>query len=147
MSFSDNVKLIGDLTIQIIDANGVVKDTREIHNMVVDTGKNLIAGLIAGGSTKATYVALGSSNVAAAADQTTLDAEMGGTRRVFNSEASVLNVATFVTTYPTGTSGVYREAGLFTASTGGIMMCRTAFNAITKTTSDNLVITWNVRVN
>jgi hypothetical protein len=143
----DTIKVTGDLLIQVTNAAGEVIDSRDIRNMIVDTGRNMLAGLLAGDTVKPTHIALGSNNQASAIGQTGLITETAGTRRAFNSAASVGNVATFVTTYPIGSSGTYREAGLFSAVTAGVMLARTSFNAVTKTTADNLVITWSIRIN
>jgi hypothetical protein len=143
----DNIQVTGDLTLELF-RDGVSVHKTEIHNMVVDSGRNLIAKLLAGTSTRPTHIGLGSINTAPVASNTELFAEIGS-RRVFNSAYTTDNVTTYVTTFPSGvgTAAVVREAGLFNASTGGIMLCRTSFNTITKTTADNLVVTWNVRVN
>lgn len=144
----DNVTVIGDINIKLLDDDGNVTYDSGNKNMVVATGKSLIASLIAGLATAPTHIGLGTSNTASAITQTALLAEVG-TRRVFNSVYTTENIVTFVTTFPSGvgTAGTFREAGIFNALTGGVMMCRSAFNAFTKTTADNLVITWNVRIN
>ena len=40
---NDDVKITGDVKIDIIGADGTVTDTREIKNLVVTSGKTFIA--------------------------------------------------------------------------------------------------------
>lgn len=141
----NTIKLTGDLTLELF-RHGVSVQKTEIKNMVVDSGRNLIAKLLIGDSVSPTHIALGSGNTAPVTDQIALVSEIG-TRRVFNSSYTIDNVATFVTTFPAGSSASIREAGIFNAITGGDMICRTSFNTIAKTTVDSLVVTWNIRVN
>lgn len=145
---NDMIKIAGDINIKLLDDSGNVTYDSGNRNMVVSSGRDLIASLVAGTETAPTHIALGTSNATTALNQTALLGEVG-TRRVFNSVYTTGNVVTFVTTFPSGagTAGTFREAGLFNASTAGTMMCRSSFNAFTKTTADNLVITWNVRIN
>jgi hypothetical protein len=148
MTMESKVNVIGDIRVQLVSDDGVVREDFVQKNMVVSSGKALLASILASAAVAPTHIGLGSSNTASAAAQTALISEIG-TRRVFNSAIAVDNVVSYTTTFPSGvgTAGVFREAGLFNSATLGTMMCRAAFNTVTKTTADNLVITWNVRIN
>lgn len=147
MVTDDKIGITGDLYIALYDANGNLKDDRSIKNMVVDTGKELIAALIAGSTNKPNYIGLGTDNTPTGSDHTVLSAEVGA-RFAFNTATSTDNIATFTASLNPGVgTGSYSEAGIFDTLTGGIMLARTTFNIITKTSVDKLVITWNIRVN
>lgn len=142
----DNVTITGDLHIALYNEYGVIKDRRNIRNMVVASGRNIIANLIGGSSVKPTHIGLGNGNVPASNEQTSLVSE-STSRIIFNTVNVSDNITTFTATLNPGTgTGSYAEAGIFTASTVGEMLARTTFNTITKTPVDKLVITWNIRV-
>lgn len=143
---SDSIKVKGDLTVKLYDQNGVVKDSREIPNVVVTNGKNYIASRMNSNTAVImSYMAVGSSSTAAAAGQTALGTELG---RVALDSASVADsTVTYTATFPPGTgTGTLVEAGIFNASTSGTMLCRTTFSSVSKAAGDTVVITWNVTV-
>jgi hypothetical protein len=53
----------------------------------------------------------------------------------------------YVASFPAGTgTGAIVEAGLFNASSGGDMLCRTTFAVVNKGANDSITITWTVTV-
>ena len=64
-----------------------------------------------------------------------------------DSTTRAANTITYVATFPAGTgTGALTEAGILNAASTGNMLCRTVFGIVTKTSSDTVIITWNVTV-
>lgn len=143
---SDSIQVKGDLTVKLFDQTGVIKDTRAIPNVVVTDGKGYIASRMNSNTAVImSHMAVGSSSTAAAAGQSALGTELG--RVVFDSASVSSTTVTYTATFPAGTgTGTLTEAGIFNASTGGTMLCRTTFSSVSKAAGDTVVITWNVTV-
>lgn len=144
----DNLKLTGKLNVTLTDKDGNVKDSREIDNLVVNAGLAYIASRMVGTAKSVmSHMAVGSSTTAAAAAQTDLISILG-TRKALTSTTisgsnneKVVYVATFAATESTG---AITEAGVFNASTGSDMLCRTTFAVVNKGADDSLTITWTI---
>jgi len=142
----DTLFLTGKLNLTLIGPDGLVKDSRDVDNLIVTTGKNFFAsaGLNASAS-PFTNMALGTNNTAAALTDTTLGAEL--VRQVFTSSNTVANVITMITTYAAGVgTGALVEAGVFNAGVAGTMLSHVVFAVINKGAGDTLTITWTVTV-
>lgn len=143
--FNDNLKVTGNVQIQLFNKDGSVKDSREIRNLVVNTGKEFIAARMVGTPTEMSHMAIGASSTAAAAGDTALGAELG--RAALSSDTSVGAVVTYVASFPAGTgTGAVVEAGIFNAASGGTMLCRTVFSVVNKGVDDSMSITWTITV-
>lgn len=143
--FNDNLKVTGNVQIQLFSKDGSVKDSREIRNLVVTTGKEFIAARMVGTPTEMSHMAIGADSTAAAAGNTALGAELG--RVALTSDTAVGVVVTYVASFPAGTgTGAVVEAGLFNASSGGTMLCRTVFSVVNKGVDDAMSITWTITV-
>ena len=144
--FDETIKVIGNLHIVNTGSDGIVKDERSVSNLVVAVGKQVIAARLVGNTLAVpSYMAVGSSNTAAATSQTDLGAELG--RVVLDSTTRTTNTIAYVATFPAGTgTGTLTEAGIFNASSSGNMLCRTNFNDVNKASGDTMVITWNVTI-
>lgn len=144
--FTDTLKVIGNLSVTLLDHTGEIKDTRQVNNLVVAVGKDLIASRLVGNSLPIpSHMALGSSSTAAATSQTALGSELG--RVTLDSTARTTNTISYVATFPAGTAtGTVQEAGIFNAGSSGNMLCRTTFSAVNKAAGDTVVVTWNVTV-
>ena len=130
----------GELDIVILDANGNTKEKIHINNLVVQTGRDFIADRIISSSNfdPMTHMAVGEDTTAAALSDTALLDELY--RQAFDS-------ATFITTYAPGdATGAITEAGIFNATTGGTMLCRTQFAVVNKAAADTMIITWTVTI-
>lgn len=140
-STKDSLKMTGRLTIAI---NGVI--VRDIPNLVVTTGKNFVASRMVGTAANVmSHMAIGTTNTAAAAGDTTLAAEAA--RVALTSGTSSDAVATYVATFPAGTgTGAIVEAGILNAGSGGTLLCRTVFSVVNKGALDAMTITWTVTV-
>jgi hypothetical protein len=142
---TENFKLKGDVLIEVFDpVTGEVKDKREIHNLLVDTGLAYIASRMVGtASGVMSHMAVGTSGTSPAAGNTTLGAEVA--RQSLTSGTAASNVVTYVASFAAGVgTGALQEAGMFNASSGGTMLCRTTFAVVNKGASDAMTITWTV---
>tara|TARA_Y100001970_G_C14161705_1_gene818925 strand:- start:752 stop:1177 length:426 start_codon:yes stop_codon:yes gene_type:complete len=137
----DDLMLKGKLTIAI---NG--KAVKEVDNLVVTAGKGYVASRMKDASATAmSHMAIGTGSTAAAAGNTALGSESARTT-LTSTTVSGADV-TYVDTFAAGTgTGAITEAGLFNASSGGTMLCRTVFSVVNKGSSDSMTITWTVTV-
>ena len=141
----DQIKLTGHVSIQLFDKNGVVKDSREIKNLVVTVGKEFIAARMVGTPTEMSHMALGADNTAAAIGNTALGSELG--RVALASDTASGAVVTYTASFPAGTAtGAVVEAGIFNASSSGTMLCRTVFAVVNKGADDAMAVTWAITV-
>ena len=138
---NDNLKLKGKLAIAI---NGDV--VQEVDNLVVTAGKGYVASRMKDATATAmSHMAIGSGSTAAAASDTALGNQLGRVSLTSTSVSSA--VVTYVATFAAGTgTGAVTEAGLFNASSGGTMLCRTVFSVVNKGSADSKTITWTVTV-
>jgi hypothetical protein len=145
---NDQLKFTGEVKLVLRDKDGNVKDTREVKNLVVRTGLAFIASRMVGTSKAVmSHMALGSSSTAASAEQTDL-VSMLGSREALDSTTitgTYNEKVQYVATFEAGdATGAVVEAGIFNASTGGDMLCRTVFSVVNKAADDTLAITWTI---
>ena len=142
---NDNLKLRGDVAIVVKDKDGKVKDSREIHNLVVSTGLEYICSRMAGTSAGVmSHMAVGSGTTAASAGQTDLVSILGS-REALDSTSASSNTITYVSSFEAGEgTGAVTEAGIFNASSSGTMLCRTVFAVVNKDADDTMSITWSI---
>ncbi len=142
----DDLKLKGQLEIVVTAQDGTVRQRESVKNLVVTSGKGYVASRMKDASTAVmSHMAIGTGSTAAAAGNTVLGSESA--RVSLTSTTVNNNDVVYVASFPAGTpssSAAITEAGLFNASSGGTMLCRTVFGTITKGTSDSLSITWTV---
>lgn len=137
---NDGLKLTGKLSIAIND-----KVVQEVPNLVVTAGKNYVADRIKNNSTVMSHMAIGTGSTAAAAGNTALGSESARTALTSSTVSS--NEIVYVDTFAAGTgTGAITEAGIFNASSGGTMLCRTVFSVVNKGANDAMTITWTVTV-
>ena len=141
----DNLKLRGDVAIVVKDKNGKVKDSREIHNLVVSSGLEYICSRMAGTSASfMSHMAVGSGTTAASAGQTDLVSILGS-REALDSTSASSNTITYTSSFEAGEgTGAVTEAGIFNASSSGTMLCRTVFAVVNKDADDTMSITWSI---
>jgi hypothetical protein len=147
--FQDLIKMRGDVTVQVFDKDGNVKDTRQIKNMVVTAGKGFIAASMLKTTTNSpaamSHMALGSDSTAAAIGNTALGAELGRTA-LANATVSGAVVTYTATFGPAVATGAVVEAGILNASSSGTMLCRTVFAVVNKGADDTMAVTWAITV-
>ena len=105
-----------------------VKDTREVDNLVVDTGLAFIASRMKDASATAmTHMELGTGTTAAAAGDTAIETVISGSRTALTSTTVTSNAVAYVCSFAAGTgTGAVTEAGILNASSGGTLLCRTS---------------------
>lgn len=144
-AFIDTVKITGALSIRLYRADGTLKDSRDIPNLVVTTGTQFIAGRMTGTANVMSFMAIGSGTTAAVIGDTALGSELG--RAAISSGTTTLAVTTYVCTLGAGVgTGAVTEAGIFNAASAGTMLCRTVFAVVNKDASDTMSITWLITV-
>lgn len=145
---NSEAKAVGRVRIVKTNAEGVVTQDFEVPNLVVTTGKNFIAAKLratTNSPASMTHMAIGTTSTAPAAGDTALGNQTG--RVSLSGDTATNNTVTFTATFPAGTGdGAIVEAGIFNASSGGTMLCRTTFPVVTKGSGDTLAITWVVTV-
>jgi hypothetical protein len=141
----ENIKITGKVSIKLFDQSGELKDTRDINNLVVTTGKEFIAARMVGTPTEMSHMAIGAGSTAAANGDTALGSELG--RVALSTDTASGAVVTYTAAFPAGTgTGAVVEAGVFNASSGGTMLCRTVFSVVNKGANDAMTITWQITV-
>ena len=142
---NEDLKLRGDVAIVLKDKDGNVKDSREIHNLVVSAGLEFICSRMAGTSADVmSHMALGSDTTAAAAGQTDLLSILGS-REALDSSTASNNTITYVSSFEAGEgTGAVTEAGVFNAASSGTMLCRTVFAVVNKQVDDTMSVTWTI---
>jgi hypothetical protein len=144
---NQRLKLQGTLHITLTDKHGNVKDQRIIKNLVVNTGLNFVASRMVNTSADVmSHMAIGTGSTSPAAGDTDL-ASIAGARELLDSITLSDNTVTYVAAFEAGDqTGEISEAGIFNASTGGDMLCRSTFTAVTKEADENMSITWTITV-
>jgi hypothetical protein len=146
--FENNLSVKGRLSVVLRDADGNVKQSQDIPNLVVSSGLAFIASRMKDTTDAAmSHMAVGSGTTAAAAGDTALETQIGS-RVSLTSTTVTANAVAYVATFAAGTgTGAITEAGMFNASTSGTMLCRTVFSVVNKGADDTLQITWTITLN
>ena len=150
MNMNESLQVVGKLRIVITDAQGQVKDDRQVNNTVMTVGKTFIASRMAGvASNVMSHMAIGSGSTNPTDPaQTALATELGRVALGVAGGSPSANVVTYTGTFGAGVgTGSVTEAGIFNASSAGTMLCRVVFGVVTKGASDTMAITWTVTVN
>jgi len=144
--FQEELKMTGALKIEVFNPDGSIKETRDIKNLVVTTGKGFIASRMVGTAAAViSHMAVGTGATAAAAGDTALGSESARVAITSGTASGV--VATYVATFPAGTgTAALTEAGLLNAGSAGTLLCRTVFSVINKGANDAMTVTWTVTV-
>lgn len=154
-SIEETQKIIGLITIEVKDKNGVLKERREIKNIVTNAGKAVVAGLLCGdgGLAVFNYLEVGTGTTAAAATDTTLQTAITDSG-LARAAATVSRVTTAVTNDTaqlvktwsvTGTKAI-TEAGAFNASSAGTMLGRQVFSAVNVVSGDTFQLTYKYQL-
>lgn len=143
--FEEKFKVSGIVKIDLIDQFGNLKKT-EVSNLVVTAGASFIASrMVAATATLMSHLAVGTSNTAKAAGQTTLVAEIA--RVTLTGASNSTNTVTYTASLAAGVgTGNLQEAGIFNASSAGTMLARTTFPLLTKESTDTVNITWVISI-
>ena len=145
---TEELKATGLVKIVHTNAAGELVKEFNVPNLVVTAGKNHIAAKIAATTNSPaamTHMAIGTGTSTPGASDTTLGTQTG--RVSLSGSVVSTNTITYTATFPAGTGdGAITEAGVFNASSGGTMLCRTTFPVVNKASGDTIAITWVVTV-
>jgi hypothetical protein len=142
-SLEEPMTLRGHVLVELLDETGQVKDSREVDNLIVTTGRNMIVDRLLAAPTLGvpTHMAVGTGTTAEAVGQTALTTESA--RVALTTKTRSGNVLTLVGDYAAGVAtAALTEAGVFDAASAGNMHSRVVFAAINKGANDTLKITW-----
>jgi hypothetical protein len=145
----ENLNATGKVRIVKTNAQGVTTHDFVVPNLVVTAGKNFIANSMIKTTTNSpaamTHMGIGTGSSSPGASDTTLGTQT--TRASLTGNTHSGNTITYTATFPAGSGdGAITEAGIFNASSGGTMLCRTTFPVVTKGSGDTIAVTWVVTV-
>ena len=146
---NEGVRLVGSVEMTLIGKNGEVKDIRKFENLIVKTGKDLIAdtvGKSTGQPAGAQYVAIGTNTTAPTSDDTQLGAENA---RGLATYAHTSGTNSWTETYTFGAgqgTGAVTESGCLNAVSGGSLLARQTFAVINKGADDSLQVQWTYTI-
>ena len=143
---NDKSKATGKLIVEIKNDKGVVVETREVKNLVVDDGLEFIASRMKDATATAmSHMAIGTGTTAAAAADSALGSEAA--RNALTSTTVTSNAVAYVASFAAGEgTGAITEAGILNAGSSGTLLCRTVFSVVNKGASDSMTITWTVTI-
>lgn len=142
MEAHERVQLKGKL--QVI-MNGALY--REFDNLVVDVGKEWVAGMMTQVGTVMSHMEVGAGTNVAAVGQVALTSPIY--RKALQTSGGTLigPSVQYSCTYGDGEGdGALTEAGLFDNASGGTMLARTVFDIISKGSGDVMTIVWTITV-
>ena len=148
----DTIKVIGNLEIIKKDKDDKIVETRSVPNLVVNAGKAYIASRLVDNPTSniPKSMALGESAATTTGAMTALTSEVGRISGANFSNVISSNTITFTGVFGGGvatSSGGLREAAILDSPvSGGTMLCRTTFAAVTKNASDSITVNWNITI-
>jgi len=148
---NDSLEAKGYVELVVTDPNGNVKE-KKVSNTVVNTGKLFMVNrlLPITSDTVAYSIGVGSDDTAVAPNQVGLIAALGARIASVTPVLAMTTIANDSVQLEANigvgaTTLLIKEAGLFSALTGGVMLARTTFGLITKGPEDTLTITWKLQ--
>ena len=150
----DTITIKGKYNFIIKGVDGRIRDRWSVDNIITNAGKAELANLAGNVSspTEFTYLAVGTSSTAVLASQTTLVGEITDTG-LARAGATVTRATTTVTNdtlqlvYEWTASGdkTVEEAGVFNASSSGVMLSRALTGTKTLANGEKIQITYQVK--
>lgn len=140
---------VDNVYLELRGPDGMLKETRSVHNLVVTAGKNWLSAYTANVTTSnMVYMAIGTSGTAVLPADTALNGEFVNQRVVgtlYASQNLWQNTGVFGANVPspTLTTGI-QEAGILNSTTGGNMYTHATFAVINKAPADTLTVVWQV---
>ena len=134
--------LKGEFEVFLYDKDWKLKAYRHVKNLTVNEGFKAVCDMMGKGNIEPfKYCAVGNGTITPTSSDTALASELARTLGSYSRTADTIwkNDATFNPGVGTGT---ITESGLYNAVSGGTLLCRQTFGAITKGSSDTLVVTW-----
>jgi len=145
--FKEHMGLKGKCHIQLFDKDGNLKDEEIVMNVVTQAGDAHVADQLASShdENEMSHMAIGTGTTAASSSDTALENELDRNALTSRTQGSGAddNDVIYVGDWAAGDgTGAITEAGIFNASSGGTMLCRSVFSAKNKGADDTLKITW-----
>lgn len=141
------VILTGNVKIETVNFATNERKSQTVKNLVVTAGRNLIRDLLTENTDAGlTHFAVGTGSTAAAAGDTALGGEVqrGSITKQATSAGQFIIYYYLPSTAANGST--LTEAGIFNASSGGTMFCRTTYAGIAKTSSIAVYYTWTINI-
>jgi len=149
MENKEKIELKGEMQLTVRHARTgkiIPGECQRVKNLVVNAGLYQIIDLIIGASdADFTHCGVGSGSNPPAAGDTDLQTPIGD-RKVITERFRSTNKGTFSTFFGSAdNNGTWREAGLFTALSGGTMLCRALLaSPFEKTTAKTATCDWDI---
>lgn len=148
----DDFKINGQVKLDIIRNGKLIDSTGWIKNVITSVGKAQIALLAGAAGTPFTYLAVGTSNTAVNASDTTLGAEIS-TNNLSRAAATVSRITTSVTndtlqltfTWTASGSSTVQEIGTFNAASVGVMLNHALTGSKALISGDGLIATVQIQ--
>jgi len=152
---NEELKINGFITLELT-RDGVLKDKREVKNLITTAGKAEVVNLCGNISSPDyfDYLALGTGTTPAAAADTTLETESSadGLARAAATVTSVTTTTANDTlqlvkefTAGTGVTAAITECGILNKSSLGTLLGRQVFDAVNMVAGDVLTVTYRVK--
>jgi hypothetical protein len=135
-----------NMHLALYDELGKLKDEVTLHNTATTGGKQGVSALIASGTLKPAWMAVGTGSPTGTGATDKLGTEVA--RVAVDSKTTTNAICTIVATFPAGTAtGTLTEAGLFDVVTANttVMWASGTFSQV-KGAGDSLVITWTLTI-
>jgi hypothetical protein len=140
----NKIGLEGSIQIILRGPDGKIKETREVKNIIANTGRQAIIDRLQGNTPAVPdYIAIGTGAVAAAAADTTLGTEVARGQGALTQPDAYTDRCIYTFAAGTGT-GTITEAGRLNAAAAGTLTGRQVFTGVVKTASDSLQITYDL---
>lgn len=145
---TDSLHTSGTISLVLTGPNGEVKSSQTVPNLIVTSGKNFSALRMSGTTAGVmSHMAVGTSSSAPIPANTTLGTEIGRVALVTAGGVVSDNIISHSGVFGPGVgTGPITEAGIFNASSGGIMLNRAIFSVVNKDALDSLTINWAVTI-
>lgn len=151
---NSSVQPLGVYEITLKSADGQIKKHFFSKNLVVQTGKNIIASLLVGdlngdsGGEKPSLMQVGKSNEAVSVDDIALKSPVESSPVTLTSANRINNQVTYTATFGMGMAvGTLHEVGIIGKYNGeDVLFSRSVFPTITKEYDDELTIRWAITI-
>jgi len=152
----DGSKITGHVILQVFDTEtGMLKYKIENHNLVVDVGLDEMSqatfGVGGAGSTFFDFIEIGTGTTAPTAGDTTIEtsacARIQDVAPDSNSGTSGETSTSIISSFDGGTcNGAITEAGIFNGISGGQLLARSTFGAVTISSGDTLNVNYTITI-
>jgi len=144
----DRIILKGMFHFRLYDADGNLKEEREVPNTITQLGDAWVADHLSDvGTALASHMAVGTGTGGKSTASTTLETELARVALDSTTQGGGAddNDVIWVATFPAGTgTGALVEAAVLNNAAGGTMIVYTDYAVINKGAADSLVVTWTL---